>query len=133
MKAKRLSVIAAALVTGLVGSLAFAHHGGAAYDSERTVTVTGKVTDFKFVNPHVLIYIAVTGQDGDVVEWSGELTSPNRLARMAQPGSVRWHKEILRPGDEIELTGNPAASGAPSLRLHKVVDSTGTAIIGGDR
>jgi len=132
MNAKRPTVIAAALISALTGGLAIAHHGGAAYDSEQTVTVSGKVTDFKFVNPHVLIYVAVTGADGKVVEWSGELTSPNRLARMAQPGSVRWHKEILRPGDEIVLTGNPAASGAPALRLHRVVDSTGTAIIGGD-
>jgi hypothetical protein len=113
-------------------AIALAHHGGAAYDSSKTITVTGKVTEFKFVNPHVLISIAVTGSDGEVVEWSGELTSPNRLARMAQPGSVRWTKEILQPGDEIELTGNPAVSGAPALRLHKVVDATGTAIIGGD-
>jgi len=111
---------------------ALGHHGGAAYDSSQTITVTGKVTEFKFVNPHVLISIAVTGSDGQVVEWSGELTSPNRLARMAQPGSVRWTKEILKPGDEIELTGNPAVSGAPALRLQKVVDATGTAIIGGD-
>jgi hypothetical protein len=117
----------------LASASLFAHHGGAAYDSRETVTVTGAVTDFQFVNPHVLIYIAVTGEDGEVVEWSGELTSPNRLARMAQPGSVRWHKEILKPGDMIELTGNPAVSGAPSLRLHKVVDATGQAIIGGDQ
>ena len=133
MKTQRLSVIATAFLTSLAGGVVLAHHGGAAYDSDRIVTVTGKVTEFKFVNPHVLISVAVTGDDGKVVEWSGELTSPNRLARMAEPGSVHWHKDILRPGDEIELTGNPAASGAPALRLHKVVDATGTAIIGGER
>lgn len=112
---------------------AVAHHGGAVYNEEDTVTVSGPVTAFKFVNPHVLISIAVTAETGEVVEWSGELTSPNRLARMAQAGSVRWHKDILQPGDVIELTGNPAASGAPALRLHRVVDATGTAIIGGNR
>lgn len=133
MTLKRSSALAAACGLFLSATGVLAHHGGAAYNGEQTVTVTGAVTDFKFVNPHVLISIAVTGEDGQVVEWSGELTSPNRLARMAQPGSVRWHKEILRPGDVIELTGNPAVSGAPALRLHKVVDATGTAIIGGDR
>jgi hypothetical protein len=132
MKVQRFAALAAAFTMGLVGARALAHHGAAAYDNDQIVTVTGAVTDFKFVNPHVLIYVAVTGDNGDVIEWSGELTSPNRLARMAQPGTVRWHREILKPGDVIELTGNPAASGAPSLRLHKVVDSTGTAIIGGD-
>jgi hypothetical protein len=132
MKAKiaLVSVVALAGVCASVGVVA--HHGGAAYDSGQTITVTGPVTKFQFVNPHVLISIAVTGADGKVVEWSGELTSPNRLARMAQPGSVRWHREILKPGDAIELTGNPAVSGAPALRLHKVVDATGTAIISGE-
>ena len=132
MSIRRIAMVATALGTTLIGVHATAHHGGAAYDSTRTVTVTGPVTDFKFVNPHVLISIAVTGEDGEVVEWTGELTSPNRLARMAQPGSVRWHKEILKPGDVIELTGNPAASGAPALRLHKVIDATGRVLIGGE-
>jgi len=129
----KIALVGLVTLAGICASVrVVAHHGGAAYDSDQTTTVTGPVTQFQFVNPHVLISIAVTGADGKVVEWSGELTSPNRLARMAQPGSVRWHREILKPGDVIELTGNPAVSGAPALRLHKVVDATGTAIIGGD-
>ena len=126
-------LLATALGLFLAVAGAYAHHGGAVYDEEKTVTVSGPVTEFQFVNPHVLISIAVTGDGGEVIEWSGELTSPNRLARMAQPGSVRWHKDILQPGDVIELTGNPARSGAPALRLRRVVDATGTVIIGGDR
>lgn len=126
---------AAAMAFGLylIVTSAVAHHGGAVYNEDEMVTVSGPVTEFKFVNPHVLISIAVTSDTGEVVEWSGELTSPNRLARMAQPGSVRWHRDILKPGDVIELTGNPASSGAPALRLRRVVDATGTAIIGGNR
>lgn len=129
----RSLVALAAVGLLLIGGNAPAHHGGAVYNGEETVTVSGPVTEFQFVNPHVLISIAVTGADGEIVEWTGELTSPNRLARMAQPGSVRWHKDILEPGDVIELTGNPATSGAPALRLHKVVDATGRTIIGGNR
>ncbi len=108
------------------------HHGGAAYDGDKTTTVTGAVTKFEFINPHVLIYIAVTNDSGEVVEWSGELTSPNRLARMDRGAAVQWSKDILRPGDEIVLSGNPARSGAPSLRLRTVIDANGVAIIGGN-
>ena len=93
------------------------------------MTVTGTVTQFQFVNPHVLIHIAVTDKDR-TVEWSGELTSPNRLARM-QLSDVKWHKEVLKPGDQVTLTGNPARNGAPALYLTSVVDSNGTALIGG--
>ncbi len=109
-----------------------AHHGGAAYDSDESVTVTGAVTKFEFINPHVLIYIAVTGDDGEVVEWSGELTSPNRLARMERGSTVQWSKDLLQPGDEITLSGNPARSGAPSLRLRSVVNAEGAVLVGDD-
>ncbi|MCZ0952317.1 MAG: DUF6152 family protein [Rhodospirillaceae bacterium] len=108
-----------------------AHHGGAAYDGSETVEVVGKVTRFEFVNPHVLIYADVSDEDGNTVEWSGELTSPNRLAR-SERSAVRWHKDIFQPGDDITLIGNPARSGAPSLRLQEVLNSDSTKMIGGN-
>lgn len=111
---------------------ATAHHGGAAYDSSLSKTVTGKVSQFHFLNPHVLIYIQVEDENGETVEWSGELTSPNRLARMERGSMTSWSKDILQLGDEISLSGNPARSGAPSLRLRKVVDSNGVVLVGDD-
>ncbi len=129
---KIISVALCAAGPLFFSSGAWAHHGGAAYETDKSITVTGAVTKFEFINPHVLIYIAVTNDDGEVVEWSGELTSPNRLARMDRGATVQWSKDILRPGDEIVLSGNPARSGAPSLRLRRVVDANGVAIIGGN-
>ncbi|TDJ28453.1 MAG: hypothetical protein E2O55_04945 [Gammaproteobacteria bacterium] len=128
-KIASVSCFALGLLLFVVG--ASAHHGGAAYDGSQTITVTGAVTKFEFINPHVLIYIAVTDESGKVVEWSGELTTPIRLARMDSGGAEKWSKDILQPGDEITLSGNPARSGAPSLRLRKVIDSHGVALIGG--
>jgi Family of unknown function (DUF6152) len=118
MDSKIFRLVAAAAATVLFAGSASAHHGAGAYDTTQTVTVTGKVTEFHFVNPHVLIYAEVMGKDGKAVQWSGELTSPNRLARGGN--GVKWSKTILAPGDTIELKGNPARNGAPSLRLMKV-------------
>jgi len=115
----------------IISAAATAHHGGAAYDGSETVEVAGKVTRFEFVNPHVLIYANVTDENGNTVEWSGELTSPNRLAR-SERSTVRWHKDIFQPGDDITLIGNPARSGAPSLRLQEVLNADGTKMIGGN-
>lgn len=115
----------------IISAVATAHHGGAAYDGSETVEVIGEVTRFEFVNPHVLIYANVTDEEGNVVEWSGELTSPNRLARSGR-GAVQWHKDIFQVGDGITLIGNPARSGAPSLRLREVLDGDGMKMIGGD-
>ena len=132
-KISSLLLIAAWL---LVANSVNAHHGGAVYDSAREVTVRGSVTKFNFVFPHTLVYISVTEPDGETVEWSGELTTPNRLARGigggGTPTSIKWTANTLLPGDVIELTGNPARNGAPSMRIMRLVDANGRALIGGD-
>jgi len=110
-----------------------AHHGAGMYDRTTTVSLIGTVTQFHFVNPHVLIYLTVVDEDGHEVEWSGELTSPNRLARIMSAGEVKWHKDLLTPGDEISVTGNPARNGAPVLWLNRVDDADGTTLIGAGR
>ena len=107
---------------------AAAHHGAALYEPEKTIDVTGTVVEFQFVNPHVLVYVDAKDADGKVVKWGGELTSPNRLARMGGP--VKWHKDILKPGDKIKLTGRPARNGAPAMIITQIVDAHGQALLG---
>jgi hypothetical protein len=104
-----------------------AHHGAGVFEPEKKITVAGTVTDFQFVNPHVLVYLDVKGDDGKDVQWGGELTSPNRLARDAR--AVKWHKSILKPGDSITITGHPARNGAPMMDILKIVDAAGTVLI----
>jgi hypothetical protein len=95
---------------------AFAHHGAAAYDTAKTVTITGTVTNFQFVNPHVIIDLDVKdAATGKVVKWAGELTSPNRLTRAG------WNKGTLKPGDQITLTGGTSKAGSPTMWINKVV------------
>jgi hypothetical protein len=120
------TTLAAGGLLAAIGS-APAHHGGAIYEPEGEITVVGTVGDFQFVNPHVLVFVDV-GTDGQVVRWGGELTSPNRLARME--GAVKWHKAILKPGDRVTMTGHPARNGAPAMSITKLVDATGTVLIG---
>jgi hypothetical protein len=124
MTQRWMSIWALATGAALFSGIGAAHHGAGAYDTSAKTTVTGKISDFRFVNPHVLIYAEVTAADGTVTEWSGELTSPNRLARgrpTQDRDGVAWSRTILQPGDAVTLMGNPARNGAPSLRLLKVV------------
>ena len=108
----------------------FAHHGPGIFDSSDTVTVTGTVTEFQFVNPHVLIFLEVVDEQGNRVQWGGELTSPNRLARMGT--AVKWHRNILEPGQRIEMTGHPARNGAPALSVTRIIDTEGLVLIGAE-
>jgi hypothetical protein len=118
-----------ALAVGLLAIAAplAAHHGAGVFEATKTVTIEGTVTDFQFVNPHVLVYMAVRSEGGKEVTWGGELTSPNRLARM--DGKVKWHQTILKPGDRITMTGHPARNGAPAMDITKIVDGAGTVLI----
>ena len=110
-----LSLVALGISFAVSGS-AFAHHGAAAYDSSKMVTVTGTVTDFQFVNPHVLISLDVKDPStGKIDKWEGELTSPNHLARAG------WTKSTIKPGDEVTMTGAALKSGALAMAIRKVM------------
>ncbi len=95
----------------------YGHHGTAiVYDLTQSITISGTVIDFRFVNPHTLIYLDVRGEDGKVVSWLGGLSSHTSLSR-----SEGWTKETLKPGDEISVTGAPARDGAPSVWVQQAI------------
>jgi len=110
-------LLLAVIVAGLLflPALLMAHHSAAAYESTKQVTVTGTVTEFHFVNPHVLIYMTAKDESGTTRNWQGEMTSPNRLVRAG------WNRDIMKTGDPIALTGYPAKDGGNSIRITKVV------------
>ena len=98
---------------------ASAHHGAAAYDPDHVVTVKGSVTEFQFVNPHVLIFFEAKNDKGEAEAWQGELTSPNRLGR------VGWTKRTLKPGDTVTVTGQAAKNGKRSIWIQKILGPDG--------
>ena len=128
----RISVaLGLALAFLVVASPSSAHHGAGVFEPEKMVTVAGTVTEFQFVNPHVLVYMNVKGADGKEVRWGGELTSPNRLARM-NSGGVKWSRDIIKPGEHITMTGHPARNGAPAMDIETIINAEGVALIGGN-
>jgi hypothetical protein len=100
----------------------FAHHGGAAYDSSRPLTLKGTVTEFQFIQPHPLISLDVKDDQGNVVKWSVEMTAPNHLVHFG------WSGKKLKPGDEITVTGLPAKNGLKVLNLRKISWANGEVI-----
>jgi hypothetical protein len=119
LKNKRMAIFALLVGFMTLASVAFAHHGTANYETTKTVTVKGPVTDFQFINPHVLISLDGTDESGKAQKWQGELTSPNRLTRAG------WTKSSIKPGDVISISGYPSKSGAPEIWIQKVVLPSG--------
>ena len=89
-----------------------AHHSVAAYyDTNRQLTLKGSVTAVEWTNPHAFVHLDVRDEHGKVTNWSIETDSPNVLSRAG------WTKTMLKPDDEITVTGYPAKKDAAGLRL----------------
>ncbi|HWL61908.1 MAG TPA: DUF6152 family protein [Steroidobacteraceae bacterium] len=118
------STLAAAALALLASSAALAHHSFAVFfdNDQGVVSVTGKVTEFTFRNPHGIIRVAVKEPNGETVEWKAETNSPSVLERRG------WKKDSLKPGDEIVLEGWRARDGARYMRMRKVTKADGTPV-----
>lgn len=92
-----------------------AHHGVANYDSTKVVSVKGAVTEFHFINPHVLISLDVKNEKGETENWSGEAQSPAMLVRYG------WNKDLLKAGMIVTASGYRTKDGTNFLRLTKVI------------
>jgi Family of unknown function (DUF6152) len=101
MTRKIATVFIALLGVAAICAPVFAHHGGASYDSSKTVTLKGTVTDFKLTNPHAAIYFDVKDANGNVEHWASELNAPSWLIRKG------WTRNSLKPGDEVTIIARP--------------------------
>ena len=103
-----------------------AHHAFAAeYDANKHVTVSGKVTGFKWTNPHAWLYIEGKDDHGKATSWSFEMGSPNGLL------SRGWTRTELKKGDQITVEGYPAKNGANIANAGTVTLANGRKLFGG--
>jgi hypothetical protein len=93
---------------------ALAHHSTAIYDLIHGTIIVGEVKRFDWENPHVHIYLDVTGEDAEIEHWTVELESPHILGRNG------WKKDTLHPGDQISVTGGRAKNGSFQIRAVQV-------------
>jgi hypothetical protein len=96
-----------------------AHHGYAAYDMTKAVTLVGTVTDFEMANPHSTISFDVKDEKGNVQHWGVEF---GYIRALKQAG---WANDTLKPGDAISITLHPAKNGANAGALEKVTYADG--------
>jgi hypothetical protein len=93
-----------AMLSGLIP--VFSHHGtSASYDMNKSVTLTGSVTEFVYSNPHAQLYLDTKDASGKVVHWGCELNSPGNLRRDG------WSKQTFKVGDQVTLAVNPSKAG----------------------
>jgi hypothetical protein len=62
-----------------------------------------------------LLSFSVKDDSGKVMEWQGELPSPNLLSRRG------WSRSTLKPGDQVTVIGSPAKNGEKGMQVKKLV------------
>src|SRR5262245_44071344 len=92
-----------------------AHHAiPAKFDSAKTSTLNGFVTNVDWRNPHVHVLINV--QEGQrTTSWAVELESPVDLERSG------WNRNSLKPGDAVTVQGILARDGSKQVWGNSVV------------
>lgn len=114
-----------ALAAGLavLPAAAQAHHSFAAFfDPNKSVTITGTVTEFRFTNPHGMVALDVKKPDGTIEQWRAETNAPVVLVRRG------WNRDIIRPGEVVTIDGWPSRDGRKYLRLRQAKGANGKPI-----
>ena len=113
-------VVVLAVAGGLLMPLPLlAHHGSAAFDTGKRVTLKGTVKEWVYSNPHCLLRLEVTGEDGQVVQWVAEGQAPNVIF----PAGYR--KDTFKFGDHVTVIVEPVKNGRPLGRIIQTVLADG--------
>ena len=92
-----------------------AHHGNAAFDVGKKLTLKGTVTEWVWANPHCWLKFDVKDESGKVVNWVAETSN---AADMVERG---WSKRVFTPGDQVSVTLEPVKNGKPVGRVLSVL------------
>ncbi|MDE0005428.1 MAG: DUF6152 family protein [Rhodospirillaceae bacterium] len=99
----------------MMAGVSLAHHGFTNhFDPDQERMISGPVAEFRFVNPHILIYIDVES-DGVVQRWKVEMGGISSLL-----SSGRLSHDSLQPGDQVEVVGHPSRHTDFELRASRV-------------
>ena len=121
MRADRVFAVAAGLLS--MSLPLFAHHGTAVFDTDKTVTMKGTVTEWDWSNPHCLLQFDIKNEAGQVVHWIAETQNPAEMV------SLGWGKSSFKTGDEVTVTLMPVKNGRPYGRIKLVVLADGKTFV----
>lgn len=113
----KILVAAAAIASGaIISGAAIAHHSFAAeFDRSKPIELTGRVTDVKWMNPHVWFYINVRNEEtGEMENWGVELGPPHMLQNRG------WRRESLSLGTEVTVNASMSRNGSLNVNASSV-------------
>ncbi len=100
-----------------------AHHGAAALDTGKEVTLKGTVTEWIWSNPHCFLQFDAKDNTGTLRNWAVETQNPTA---MTQRG---WSRTSFKAGDAVTVTLEPVKNGQPIGRILSVILANGEKLI----
>lgn len=98
-----------------------AHHSYAMFDRKQPLTLTGRVTQVQWKNPHAYVFMEARGPDGVTRRYLLECSSPNELVRWG------WKANTVKSGDIITADLYMLRDGRPGGLLFKMTTADGKA------
>jgi hypothetical protein len=102
------------IVVAAGGMSASAHHSFAMFDSDNQIRLTGKVTEFKWQNPHIYIHLQAPDPKGKMRHWTIECANPGILNRLG------WKFNMIKVGDQLTAVVAPLRTGESGALLKQV-------------
>jgi heme/copper-type cytochrome/quinol oxidase subunit 2 len=112
-KLTTISLMAIGLLT--ISVPVFAHHGTAAFNTEKTITMKATVTQWYWANPHCFLRFDYQNDKGEVEHWVVETSNPPDMTNKG------WSRNTLKVGDEITVTLWPVKNGKPLGRVSEIL------------
>lgn len=88
-----------------------AHHSASAFNTDREVTVSGRLIEYSFRNPHVYMTLEVDRADGSTVEMEVEAGAGSVLKPLG------FTRDSVAVGDVVTIAGNPGRRNPEALML----------------
>lgn len=116
-------VLIAAAGLLLVAVPLVAHHGAAALDTGKEITLKGGVTEWIWSNPHCFLKFDAKDDTGTVRNWAVETQNPTTMTLRG------WSRTSFKFGDEVTVTIEPVKNGQPVGRILHVILPNGQKLI----
>jgi len=115
-----INTLCGSLLALCLASAVQAHHSAVAFDTEKTLTVTGEVVRFVWRNPHMAINMDVVDERGEKVLWKIEGPGTTVLSKQG------FNRSSINAGDKITVVVNPLKSGQPGGLMMAITLADGT-------
>jgi hypothetical protein len=113
--------ISVALSLGAIAPV-LAHHSFAMFDANKTVTITGTIKTFEWINPHAWIWVLVSDDKGAQELYGLETAGTGMLRRM---GITR---DTFKAGSKVTMDIHPLRSGEKGGEWVRATMADGTVL-----